>query len=110
MRFTKTLAVTLAAGFAALALTTASDARADDEFDIKVGKGSVTVTPKGHWHVNDKYPWKVQAGDKKFTKKDFKLSEKSAAIKGLPAGKATIKGGVCSGDQCKNFSKEITVK
>ena len=109
MRLSKILgALTLVGAFGLVSAS--SDARADNEFDVNVKGTTVTVTAKGAWHVNKEYPWKLTAGDKKFDKSKFKLDDHSATLGGLPKGTAKLKGGVCNGGQCKNFTKEITIK
>ena len=109
MRLSKIFgALTLVGAFGLVAAS--SDARADNEFDINVKGATVTVTAKGPWHVNKEYPWKIVAGDKTLKKDKFKLDDHSAKIAGVPKGSAKIKGGVCNGGQCKNFTKEITIK
>jgi hypothetical protein len=106
----KNIAVPLSAlaGIAvALAVHVAS---ADEQFDVTAAKGELTVTAKGHWHVNKDYPWKATVGDKVFDKSKFSFAETSAKISGLPAGKAQLKGAVCDGPQCMPFSKEVTIQ
>jgi hypothetical protein len=85
-------------------------ASADEQFDVTAAKGEVTVTAKGHWHVNKDYPWKATVGDKVFDKSKFNFTETSAKISGVPAGKAQLKGAVCDGPQCMPFSKEVTIQ
>lgn len=110
MRMAKVLGSMVAMGAALVALTAASDARADAEFDLKAGSGSVEVTTKGGWHVNKNAPWKLIAGDKTFAKGKWTLGETNAKITGVPAGSAQVKIYVCSGDKCKNMVKTVTVK
>ena len=83
---------------------------ADDQFDISAGKGEITLTTKGHWHVNKDYPWKVVVGDKTLDKSKFALTETSAKVSGIPQGTAKLKGAVCEGTQCLPFAKDITVQ
>jgi hypothetical protein len=85
-------------------------ARAEEEFDVSVAGGKVTVTTKGPWHINKEYPWKVTAGDSKLDKSKFALDEKSASIAGVPKGPAHLKGAVCSGATCKPFEKDVTIQ
>ncbi len=97
------LAVFVAAGFLA------GPAGADQEFDLTVDHGTVKVTVKPGWHINQEYPWKLVMGDKKIDKSEFKLAEKSASVK-APAGSGTLKGAVCFGEaQCVPFQKPVTV-
>ena len=93
----------------ALALTTGI-ALAAGEYEVKAAKGEVTVVPKGAFHVNLEYPWKVTAGGKTFDKSKFALTKESAKITGLPAGPAHLKGAVCEGtDKCVPFEADVTV-
>ena len=98
---------------ALVALSTATDARADEEFTATGGSGSVRVIPKGHWHINQDAPWKVTAGAVTFTGKidkggKWSLTENKAEIaSGIPAGDVKVKVYVCDGDKCKNA--EVTV-
>jgi len=85
-------------------------ARAEEEFDVSVAGGKVTVTTKGPWHINREYPWKVVAGDAKLDKSKFALDEKSASVVGVPKGHAKLKGAVCSGATCKPFEKDVDVQ
>ncbi|MGO9708915.1 MAG: hypothetical protein ACLQBL_08635 [Polyangiaceae bacterium] len=102
----------LALGFlvAMATLTPSRTARADEEFDVSVAAGKVTVTTKGPWHINKEYPWKVVAGDAKLDKSKFALDEKSASVAGVPKGTAKLKGAVCSGATCKPFEKDVTIQ
>lgn len=83
---------------------------ADEAFDIKTGKGEITVVTKGHWHVNKDYSWRVTAGDKVLDKAKFSLTDTSAKVTGVPQGTVKIKGAVCNGDQCLPFGKEVAVE
>ncbi len=85
-------------------------AAAEDPFDIKVGKGEITVVTKGHWHVNKDYSWRVTVGDKTLDKTKFSLTETSANVSGVPQGNAKLKGAVCNGDQCMPFGREVSVE
>ena len=100
----------LTASLLAGALTIGVTARADDELDVAVSGNSVTVTAKGHWHINKDYPWKLTSGDTKLDKSKFTLTETTASVSGVPKGPAKVKGAVCSGDQCKNFEKAVTIQ
>ena len=108
MRLVSALSLT-AAAIIASAITFGATAQAEDQFDVKVAGDAVTVTAKGSWHINEQYPWKAKVGDKTIDKSGFAMSATTATVKNLPKGKATIKGGVCSADNCVPFSKEITV-
>jgi hypothetical protein len=88
----------------------ASQARAEDEFDVKVSKGSIEVVSKGAWHINKEAPWKVKANGATLDKSKFTLSETSAKVSGVPAGEATVSIYVCSGPSCKNATKTVTVQ
>jgi hypothetical protein len=85
-------------------------AQADDEFDVAVSGGQIVVTAKGEWHVNKNYPWKLVVGDQKIDKSKFNFTERSATLASAPKGAGKLKGGVCSGDKCKNFEKDVTVQ
>ncbi len=91
-------------------VTPTSSVRAEDEFDVSVAGGKLTVTTKGPWHINKDYPWKVVAGAAKLDKSKFALDEKSASVGGVPEGPVQLKGAVCSGVTCKPFEKDITVQ
>jgi hypothetical protein len=99
----------LASVCAVLAISTV--ALAAGEYDVKAGKGEITISAKGDWHVNKDYPWKATAGSTTFDKSKFSLDEKSAKVSGLPAGKVHLKGAVCHGtDQCMPFETDVEVK
>ena len=110
MRASKFLGSLIATCAAVVALSATTDARADDEFDVSVSGGKVVVTPKGNWHINKDYPWKFTGGGAELKKDKFALSDGSASLAGAPKGSGKLKGGVCSGDKCKNFEKDITVQ
>jgi hypothetical protein len=99
----------LAFGFlvAAAALTPSTPAHADDTFDVSASSGTVTITTKSGWHINKDYPWKLISGDTKITKDSFTIGETVATVSNAPKGHATLKGAVCSGDQCNPFVKEL---
>jgi hypothetical protein len=85
-------------------------AHAEEQFDVSIAGGKVTVTTKGPWHINKEYPWKLVAGDAKMDKSKFALEEKSASVTGVPKGQAKLKGAVCSGPTCLPFEKDVTVQ
>ncbi len=85
-------------------------ARADDEFDVAIGAGEITVVAKGNWHVNADYPWKASIADKVFDKGKFSFTEKSAKVSGLPSGTVHLKGAVCADGQCKPFVRDVMVR
>ncbi len=91
-------------GFATL--ISSSAARADEDFDVKVAPGKVTILAKGKWHINKDYPWTLTAGEKKIA--NFKFEEKIAAVE-APKGAANVKGGICNGDQCRMFKVAVDV-
>lgn len=93
---------------AALAIATlVSPARADDNFDMTVSKGQITITAKPGWHINQDYSWAVKKGDDKVkSKADFKLDKGTATVGGIPSGTFTVRGAVCSESACAPFKKE----
>ena len=109
MRVSKALGSLVAMAAALVALSTATDARADDEFTAKGGKGTIEVKGNGHWHINKDAPWKATVGTTVLAKEKWALSEGSATVSGVPAGAATVKVYVCNGDQCKNAEVTVTV-
>jgi hypothetical protein len=108
MRVSKALGSMVAMAAALVALSTATDARADAEFTATGGKGSIEVKGNGHWHINKEAPWKATVGTTTLAKDKWALSDGSAKVSGVPAGDAKVKVYVCNGDQCKNA--EVTVK
>src|SRR5256885_2712407 len=52
----KALGSFVAMAAALVALSTATDARADEEFTATGGKGSIEVKGNGHWHINKDAP------------------------------------------------------
>ena len=108
MRVSKALGSLVAMAAALVAFSTATDARADEEFTATAGKGSIEVKGNGHWHINKDAPWKATVGDTTLGKEKWTLSEGSAKISGVPAGDAKVKVFVCNGGSCKNT--EVTVK
>ena len=108
MRVSKALGSIVAMAAALVALSTATDARAEEEFSASGGKGSIEVKGNGHWHINKDAPWKATVGSTTLGKDKWTLSEGVAKVSGVPAGDAKVKVYVCNGDQCKNA--EVTVK
>jgi hypothetical protein len=101
----------ITAVLAAVTLSTlSSTARAENEFDVNVAKGVITVTAHEGWHINKDFPWKLVMGDTKVDKTKFSLDEKSATLKDPPKGTGKLKGAVCSKDQCHTFEKDVTVQ
>jgi hypothetical protein len=91
-------------------VTLGSPARADDNYDVNVAKGAVTVTAHSGWHINKDYSWAVKKGsDKVKSKEDFNLAQSTATVSGVPKGTYTLKGAVCSESNCAPFTKEITI-
>jgi hypothetical protein len=107
MRSKKAIAISV---LAASMATIGSSALADDEFDVNVSKGEVTVTAHSGWHINKEYPWKLVVGDTKLDKTKFTLAETKATVAGAPHGSGTLKGAVCSADQCHTFQKEVAIQ
>ena len=110
MRVSKTLGSLVAMAAALVALSTATDARADAEFTATGGKGSIEVKGNGHWHINKEAPWKATVGGTTLAKDKWSLSDGAATVSGVPAGEAKVKVYVCNGDQCKNAEVTVTVK
>jgi hypothetical protein len=105
---------------AALALSAAPAAHADDAhdtgaakvdegFDLKVAKGAVTVTARGEWHINKDFPWKLVVGDVKLDRSKFDLGETTARVEGAPSGKAKLRGAICSKDVCRTLERDLDV-
>lgn len=110
MRVSKALGSMVAMAAALVALSTATDARADTEFTATGGKGTIEVKGNGHWHINKEAPWKATVGTTTLAKDKWALSDGSAKVTGVPAGDAKVKVYVCNGDQCKNAEVTVTVK
>ena len=108
MAIARTLRSTLFTLIAGAALVASTNARADEDYDMKVAPGKVTVTAKGKWHINKDYPWSLTVGDKKLADAKFQLEEKSAKVD-APKGAVTLKGGICNGDQCRMFKVAVEV-
>jgi hypothetical protein len=97
---------------AALAVASAASlARADgdDALDISVSAGTVTVTTKGDWHINNLYPWSLVGPSITLDKTKFVLGDKTAVVAGAPQGLDSVHGGVCLADRCRSFRKDVTV-
>lgn len=95
--------------FGATVLAMVGVARAEEEYDVAVSQGSVKVTTKPGWHINQEYPWKLVTADRKIDKSQFKLTERSASVD-APKGTAKLRGAVCFGEaQCKPFEKDVSV-
>ncbi len=101
---------TCAAGVAYSGGAGAEERISEERFDVAIAPGQVTLTAKGEFHINQDYPWKLVVGDVKLDKTKFVLSEKTASVAGAPKGKGTLKGAVCSKDQCHKVEKEITIQ
>jgi len=97
--------LTLLAG---AALVASGTARADEDFDVKVTPGHVTVMAKGKWHINKDYPWSLAVGKEKLKDVKFALEEKTAKVE-APKGSFNMKGGICNGDQCRMFNVPVEV-
>src|SRR6476661_7238024 len=110
MRVSKSLGSLIAAAAALVALSTATDARADAEFTATGGKGTIEVKGNGHWHINKEAPWKATVGGTTLAKDKWSLSDGAATVSGVPAGEAKVKVYVCNGDQCKNAEVTVSVK
>lgn len=110
MRVSKALGSMVAMAAALVALSTATDARADAEFTATGGKGTIEVKGNGHWHINKEAPWKATVGTTTLAKDKWALSDGSAKVTGVPAGDAKVKVYVCNGDQCKNAEVTVSVK
>lgn len=107
MRPTRILAISAAALCGA---SFAAPAIADNEFDVNVSKGQVTVVAHNGWHINKDYPWKLVVGDTKLDKSKFSLAETTATISSAPKGSGMLKGAVCSADQCRTFQKNVEIQ
>jgi hypothetical protein len=93
-------------------LSLGAPANADgNNFDVAAAKGQVTVTPHSGWHINLEYSWALKKGDDKIkTKTDFKLATDAASVSGVAAGAYTLKGAVCSKENCAPFTTQVTVQ
>ena len=94
----------------------APSAGAEDEFDVSVSGRQVTVTAKGHWHINTDYPWKlvVQVAPEQSVsvpKSAFELDQKHATVASKSSGSAVLKGAVCiqtpEQNGCRQFQKTL---
>jgi len=105
----RTVRILAALGLCCCTALLASTSRAEDEFDVTVTKGHVTVKAKGKWHINKDYPWRFEiTKEKKLDKSAFTISEESASVD-APAGEGKVRGGVCNGDQCMRIEKTVVV-
>jgi hypothetical protein len=102
--------LTLATIFAVSALCASSAGAEDEQFDVSVSVGQVTLKTHSGWHISKEYPWRLVAGDAGIDKTRFALEETTATVRGAPPGPATLKGAICSGDKCRSFQKELTIK
>jgi hypothetical protein len=107
MRWTRIVAISAAV---AVCASFSSRGLADNEFDVSVSKGKVTVTAHSGWHINKDYPWKLVVGDAKLDKSSFHLAETTATVSDAPRGSGTLKGAVCSADQCHTFQKDVSIQ
>jgi len=89
--------------------TFAAPSLADDNFDVSVAAGQVTVTAKGSWHVNAEYPWSLAVAGSKLDKTKFAFAEKTAVVSGAPSGTGVLRGGVCGEGKCRSFVQSVTI-
>src|SRR3954467_15945189 len=97
MRISKALGSFVAMAAACVALSTATDARADTEFTATGTAGTIEVKGNGPWHINKAAPWKATVGATTLGKDKWSLSDGAAKITGVPAGDAKVKVYVCNG-------------
>jgi hypothetical protein len=115
MSWPAAIVAALAFSFAATAppvpLALADDAppKQDEGFDLKIAKGEVTVVAKGEWHINKEFPWKLIVGDVKLDKSKFELGETTARVHDAPAGRAKLRGAICSKDVCRTLERDLDV-
>lgn len=102
----------LPAVFAAAALvgTVVSTAHADDNYDLAIGGGKVTVTAHAGWHINQEFPWKLTVGDQKLDKSHFTLAKTTATLTGAPKGAGQLRGAICSDTTCVPFKADVEIK
>jgi hypothetical protein len=125
-----------ALSFAALAIVAfAGVAFAGDKFDLKVSGASgkagdkstatVTVKPKGDFHINLEYPHKLVlttpdgvtvekaklvAGDAKLSKDEIQFAVvATAASPGKKTIDAELRSAVCSADSCVPFVEKVAI-
>jgi hypothetical protein len=110
MRPTRIITTFATLVFLGLGASLSAPAFADNEFDVSVAAGQITVTAHTGWHINKEYPWKLVVGDAKLDKSKFSLAETTATLSGAPKGSGTLKGAVCSADQCRTFQKDVTIQ
>ncbi len=94
----------------AAAGTLVSTAQAGQNYDVHTAKGQVTVTTHAGWHINNQFPWKLTVGGTKLDKSHFKLSHTTATVSGAPSGSGTLRGAICSKNQCMPFKTGVTIK
>ncbi len=107
----KTPASRCSLGLSALLVVVAFSptARAEEEFDVHVSQGQLSLSTKGEWHINKEFPWKLTIGDQKLDKTKFTLTEKDATVSHAPSGTGRLRGAVCSHDACHTLEKEVTI-
>ena len=103
MRVSKMLGSLIAVSFVLVGVSAGAD---EEAYKVSAGGGKVTVSSQGHWHVNLEYPWKLTCADATLKKDKFTLAEKTATVSG-GKGECELKGGVCSGEKCKNFTEQV---
>lgn len=108
MSATKSLSRKLSWSLIAIALTSAAVVCAEEEFDVATTPGKVVLKTKGKWHANPEYPWVLVTPSKKIEKAEFAFKDGVVSVAG-PKGEATLRGGVCNGDQCRSFHKVVTI-
>jgi hypothetical protein len=110
MRPTRIITTLATLVFLGLGASLSGSAFADNEFDVNVAAGQIIVTAHTGWHINKDYPWKLVVGEAKLDKTKFSLAETTATLSGAPKGSGTLKGAVCSADQCRTFQKDVTIQ
>ena len=99
------------AACAALVLTVAGAAQAQNNYSVSVASGTITVSAQSPWHVNPNYPWKLVAASQTIPAASFSFTDTTATLTNAPKGTATLKGGICSNDgsSCSSFTASVTV-
>ncbi len=106
MRATKVLLGSVVA--ATFALVTGGASADPPAYKVAAASGTVTITPNAPWHVNTDYPWKLVCGSTITPKGKFaSLTEAGASATG--SGACQVKGGVCNGGQCQNFTENVNL-